>query len=118
MIVPTDAYVEERVIVCVCLFICVNIHTHTYLRAYTNTYIDSHVFGFTKMAGFIPTTQASKILVLTLLFVCSHNPKLSTENLAEFSHVWLIYIFHENTNIGRQVCMHAMSSQMSNFVAC
>ena len=33
----------------------------------------------------------------------SHNPKFSTENLEEFSHVWLIYLFHENTNVGRQM---------------
>lgn len=30
------------------------------------------------------------------------NPVMSTTNLADYSHVWLIYIFHENTNFGRK----------------
>jgi len=36
----------------------------------------------------------------TLKLTSECNPLMSTCNLSDYSHVWLIYIFHENTNLG------------------
>eukprot|EP01119_Soliformovum_irregulare_P009313 TRINITY_DN2253_c2_g1_i1.p1 TRINITY_DN2253_c2_g1~~TRINITY_DN2253_c2_g1_i1.p1 ORF type:complete len:275 (-),score=81.43 TRINITY_DN2253_c2_g1_i1:13-837(-) len=41
------------------------------------------------------------------------NPTASLCNLDEYSYVWIIFLFHENTNPGRKIRLNALNTQMN-----
>ena len=51
-------------------------------------------FGAPRQGSVVAGSRA----VLRMTAEC--NPAMSTDSLDQYSHVWLIYIFHENTNLG------------------
>ena len=51
-------------------------------------------FGAPRQGGIVSGSRG----MLRLTAEC--NPIMSTDSLEQFSHVWLLYVFHENTNLG------------------
>jgi len=45
-----------------------------------------------------------------------HVPEAALEGLTEFSHVWVLYVFHENTNLacrlGAQSRLHSAAAKV------
>jgi len=52
----------------------------------------AHRFGTPRQSGLAPESRAF------IEFQAKFQPELSLEGLAECSHVWLIFVFHKNTN--------------------
>jgi len=51
-------------------------------------------FGAPRQGSVVASSRG----VLKMTAEC--NPAMSTDSLDQYSHVWLIYVFHENTNLG------------------
>lgn len=62
--------------------------------------------GTPRQGAFAPSTRGKIVL--------SHKiPADATNGLAEFSHVWVVFLFHQNTNLERNALTHAAETGRS-----